>query len=231
MSEAVEPGKEVVNVEAEIEKQLSELKNRIGAPPSNKITTKGKKFALPSGSTSNGPLNVIILDWRWLLAHYPGKFNAKSPQDPDCFAVGINKPESGQLVPHESIAKPKAENCSVCPLNEWGSDPNGAGKACKNQLRLLVIAPDADDDTEPLTLYVSPTALKNFFAYASELASVHNLLVINVTTEISFDPNETYPKLCFKMGERHANINAMWALKTQYEDMVTRPIELKAKSA
>ena len=119
--------------------------------------------------------------------------------------------------------------CSVCPKNEWGSSPTGSGKACKNQLRLLVIAPDADEGTEPLTLYVSPTALKNFFAYASELASVHNMLVIHVTTEISFDPNETYPKLAFKMGERHANINEMMALQKRFEPMVSRPIELRNK--
>lgn len=227
MSDAVEPGKEVVNVEEEIAKQLATLKDRIGAPPSNKIATKGKKFTLPSGTASTGPLNVVILDWRWVLAHYPGAFNPNNPQDPDCFAVGLDKPESGQLVPHESIEKPHGENCAVCAKNQWNSDPNGRGKACKNQLRLLVMAPDADDSTEPLTLYVSPTALKNFFAYTSELANVHNLDIIQVETKIGFDPNETYPKLTFELGDKHAKVNEMWALKTRYQEMVSRPIELK----
>ena len=225
----VEPGKELVNIEAEIAKQIATLKDRVGAPPSNKIATKGKKFTLPSGNASTGPLSVIILDWRWVMAHYPGAFNPSNPQDPDCFAVGINKPESGQLVPHASITEPHGETCQVCPKNEWGSDPNGRGKACKNQLRLLVIAPDADMGTEPLTLYVSPTALKNFFAYSSELATVHGLDAIQVTTLIGFDPNETYPKLTFELGDKHANLQEMWALKTQFQGMVERPIELKGK--
>ncbi len=225
----VEPGKAVLNVEAEIAKNLATLRDRVGAPPSNKISTKGKKFTLPSGTASTGPLNVIVLDWRWVMAHYPGVFNAKNPQDPDCFAVGINKPESGLLIPHESIEEPHSDNCSDCPKNEWGSSPTGGGKACKNQLRLLVIAPDADEGTEPLTLYVSPTALKNFFAYMSELAGVHGLDPVQVITQIGFDPNETYPKLTFNMGERHANLNEMWALKLRYQAMVERPIELKAK--
>lgn len=231
MSDAVEPGKEVTNIEAEIAKSIATLKDRVGAPPSNKIATKGKKFTLPSGNASTGPLSVVILDWRWVMAHYPGAFNPSNPQDPDCFAVGINKPESGSLTPHASIEEPHAEDCSTCSKNEWGSDPNGRGKACKNQLRLLVIAPTADAGTEPLTLYVSPTALKNFFAYSSELASVHGLDAIQVVTSIGFDPNETYPKLTFEMGEKHAQLQEMWALKQRYQSMVDRPIELKGKKA
>jgi len=231
MSDAVEPGKEVVNVEEQIKKNLAKLKGRIGAPPSNKIATKGKKFTLPSGTASTGPLNVVILDWRWVLAHYPGAFNPNNPQDPDCFAVGLEKPESGQLAPHESIEEPHGEDCAVCAKNQWGSDPNGRGKACKNQLRLLVMAPDADDQTEPLTLYVSPTALKNFFAYTAELANVHNLDLIQVVTAIGFDPHESYPKLTFEKGDAHAQVEAMWALKARYQEMVSRPIELKRKES
>jgi len=231
MTDVESTGTAVVNVEEEIAKQLASLRDRVGAPPSNKITTKGKKFALPSGQTSTGPLKVVILDWRWVMANYPGVYNPTDPKDPDCFAVGINKPESGMLIPHESIENPHGANCADCKFNQWGSDPNGRGKKCKNQLRLLVMAPDADDDTEPLTIYVSPTALKNFFAYATELASVHGLDMIQVITNIGFDVNVDYPKLTFEKGDPHANLNEMWALKQRFQAVVERPIEMKHKRA
>lgn len=223
---SVEPGKEIVNIEEQLKKELAELSGRVGAPPSNKISTSGKKFTLPNGD-SDTTLRCVILDWRFVLAHYPGVYNAKSPQDPDCFAVGSQKPESGLLLPHKTIKKPHGEDCNTCPMNEWGSSPVGKGKACKNQVRLLVVGAEFGDDPTPLTLYVSPTGLKNWFAYATELARADNLNVIQVVTEIGFDPNETYPKLVFSKVEQHAQVQAAFGLRQRYQEMVERPIELR----
>ena len=222
----VEPGKEVANIESILKQQLSELKDRVGAPPSNKISTKGKKFTLPDGQ-SNTTLSAIVLDWRYVLAHYPGVFNPNNPQDPDCFAVGSAKPESGLLKAHSSIEKPHGEDCASCPKNQWKSDANGRGKACKNQIRLMLAGATPDQDTNPLTLYISPTGLKNWFAYLTDLATTHGLDVLQVVTEITFDPNETYPKLQFKMLERHPHLQTAFALRQRYQELVERPIELR----
>jgi hypothetical protein len=226
----VESGKEVSNIEAELQKGLKALKGRVGPPPSNKISTKGKKFTLPDGQ-SNTALTVIVADWRHVLAHYPGTYNANSPQDPNCFAVGTANPDSGQLVPHESSTEKQGEDCGSCPKNQWGSAPSGNGKACKNQVRLLLFGANPEKDTTPLTLYVSPSALKNWNAYVTELAAAHGLDVMQVVTEITFDPNETYPKLQFKMADKHAYLQTVFSLKQQHQQVVERPIELKKKAA
>ena len=223
-------GKEVVNIEAHLKQQLQGLKDRVGAPPSNTIKTKGKKFTLPSGE-SNTKLSAIILDWRYALSHYPGVYNPNQPQDPDCFAIGTQKPESGSLVPHDSIEKPQAKDCGSCPKNQWGSDANGRGKACKNQIRLLLVGANPEEDTTPLTLYVSPSALKNWFAYLTELANVHGLDIMQVVTDVTFDPNETYSKLQFAMAEKHPHIQQVFSLKNQHQAVVDRPIEFKNKKA
>jgi hypothetical protein len=220
------PGTAVANIEDHLRKQLQGLNERVAAPPSNTIRTKGKAFTHPDG-TSGTSLVAIILDWRHDLKHYPGVYDANNPQDPDCYAIGIHDPMSGQLVPHKDVAKPHGKDCSSCPKNQWKSAQNGKGKACKNQVRLLIAPPDATEETRPFTLYVSPSALKNWNAYVTDLARIHKLDIIQVVTEITFDPNETYGKLQFKMLEKHGALNTVWSLKQRYQDMAERPPELK----
>jgi len=227
--EAEKPGTEVVSaeaIEAALKNELTEFNDRVGAAPSNKISLKGKVFTTPDGK-SDTELSIIVLDWRHVLANYPGAYSPNNPQDPDCFAVGIHKPESGQLLPHDTIEKPWGENCRDCPKNQWKSAAQGNGKACKNQARIIAVGANPSTDSQPATLFVSPTGLKNWNAYLTELATVHGLNVLQVVTTVTFDPNETYPKLQFKMSDKHAALQTVWALKARYQEMIDRPIELR----
>lgn len=234
MSDEIPANQQIVNIEEQLRKQLQGLQSRVGAPPSNKISTKGKKFTLPDEKTGT-ELEVIILDWRHVLAHYPGAYNANNPQDPDCFAVGIDKPESGKLTAHSSIEKPHGADCGSCPKNQWKSASTGNGKACKNQARLLVVAAadvGTDKEVVPMTLYVSPTGLKGFNAYVTDLANFHGLDLMQVVTRVSFDPNQTYPTLRFEMIGKHAQLQEAFALRNRHREVVERPIEFRnAKKA
>lgn len=213
-----------VNIEAQLKAQMETLKSQLQAPSSNKISTKGKLFTLPNGKSDPGPLRVVILDFAWALVHYKGVFNAAQPASPDCWALGRDTPDSGKLSPDPSVQKPYATSCNKCPKNQWKSDAQGRGKACKNQRRLIVVGADGDRNSEPLTLYVSPGALKNFDGYVASLASTHGLLPIQVVTEISFDANQAYPSLKFAMAEKHAKLEEMFSLKAKAEEMLFRPL-------
>ena len=215
-----------VSMEDEIRKQLAQQKDQIGALPSNKIALKAKKFTLPDGQSSPGPIEVIIVDFNWFMVHYPGSYNANNPQQPDCFAVGREKPDGGQLRPHENVVKPYSETCKDCPKNEWKSAPTGNGKACKNQRRLIVIPPDFDDKTEPMTMYVSPGGLKNFDAYVSRLSAEHGILPVQCITEVSFDADQSYPLLQFKYLDRHTKVNEAWAIRERAQSLLFRPVEI-----
>lgn len=217
-----------VNIEEQIKKELAAQSKQLGAMPSNKIATKGKKFTLPDGQSSEGPLEAVILDFNWFLVHYPGVYNANNPQQPDCFAIGRDKPDSGELKPSAEVEKPYSDNCASCPKNQWKSDPNGNGKACKNQRRLILVPPNFTEESEAMTLYVSPGALKNFDAYVSRLKSEHGILPVQAVTEISFDPNQSYPSLIFKFLQKHNNLNLAWALRERNQDVLFRTIETKA---
>jgi len=221
------------NLPSAIEQRLATmraaLKTQLAAPPSNKIATKGKQFTLPDGKSHPGPLSVIIVDFAWLLAHYPGVYNANNPQSPNCWAIGRDFPESGLLKPDKSIEKPQGADCRTCPKNQWKSDNNGRGKACKNQRRLIVVAGDLTDPSTAtlLTLYVSPTGLKNWDGYVNTLEKQHGLLPIQVITEISFDQNQTYPTLLFSMAGKHGHLEAVMSLQAQAEEQLMRPMELR----
>jgi hypothetical protein len=219
-----------VSMEEQIKKELAAQKGQLGALPSNKISTKDKTFTLPDGQSSTKPMEVVVLDFVWFMANYPGAFNANNPQQPNCFAVGRERPDGGDLKPHDTSAEPQHGDCKECPKNQWGSAATGKGKACKNQRRLIIVPPDADEETEPMTMYVSPGALKNFDAYVSRLKNEHNMLPAQVITEISFDENQSYSSLKFKLVEKHGNMNLMWGLRTASEDLLFRPLETeKAK--
>lgn len=217
-----------VSVEEQMKQALAAQKGQLGALPSNKIATKGKKFTMPDGQ-SGEVMEVIILDFAWFMVNYPGVYNANNPQQPNCFAVGRENPDSGDLRPHEDAADKQHDNCKDCPKNQWKSAPSGNGKACKNQRRLIVLPVGAEEDTEPMTIYVSPGALKNFDSYVSRLASEHGLLPVQVITEMSFDPNQSYPSLVFKFVKPNDQVEFYWGKREASQELLFRPLETKSE--
>jgi len=220
-----------VSVEDMIKKQLQAQKGQLGALPSNKIGLKNKEFTLPDGQKSQGPLECIILDFAWFMVHYPGVYNSNNPQQPNCFAVGRENPEGGTLKAHESVENPQGPNCKDCAKNQWGSAPTGKGKACKNQRRLILVPPNFDESTEPMSMYVSPNGLKNFDKYVSRLNNEQGVLPVQVVTAISFDPDQSYPLLKFACIERHTRVNDAWALREQSQELLFRALETKEEKA
>jgi hypothetical protein len=218
-----------ISIEDQIKKELAEQSGQIGALPSNKIQLAEKKFTLPDGQSNAGPIEVVVLDFIWFMAHYPGVYNSASPQQPNCFAMGRDKPDSGLLKPHESVKKPLAKSCTekACPMNKWKSSPTGNGKACKNQRRLIVVPPNFTEETEPMTMYVSPGGLKNFDAYVTRLNNEHGILPFQAITEVSFDKDKPYPLLQFKFLDKHTNANLAYALREQAQPVLWRELETK----
>ena len=219
------------DIRAELDAAKQEMASTIGELPANKISVKGKVFTLPGGQSQPGPLFAVILDYVWFNAYYEGQYKAGETQAPVCFAVGrVEKTKEGEPVmkPAEQAPKPQAESCVLCPKWEFGSD--GAGKACKNQRRLVLVPKNATADFDPYTLYVSPSALKNFAKYIQDLKQL-GLHPAQVVTEIGFDANQTYPRLTFKLSERHDNLQLFWALRDRAQATLFKTPEVQASKA
>ncbi len=211
-------------IQKALAQQLEALEGQLACPLTNKITTSGKLFTLPTGESHPGPLRAVILDFVWYLAHYADGWKPDDPGEADCWAIGRDTPESGYLAPHQDVRSPYAEHCAICPKNQWASG-NGNAKACKNGRRLVLVPPDGTDAAAPATLYVSPTALSRFDLYVKGLSHLHQLLPVQVITEIGFDAKPTYPSLTFTFVGPHDNAALMWALQRRAQEQLFKPLE------
>jgi hypothetical protein len=97
----------------------------------------------------------------------------------------------------------QSESCEGCPQNEWPDA--GGGKPCKNGVRVALIAENATKNSSIMTIDVSPTSIKSFVDHVKKLQGVDKLPV-QVTTDISFDPKQTYPRLIFSNPTPHDNL-------------------------
>jgi len=215
--------KDVLNVQEQLRKELDTMKDRVDPPSGYMISTKGKVFTLPNGSASDGPLICVVLDWVTANTYFEGIYNPKDVKPPACFAVAR---EPAKAVPSDGSPKKQHDRCvgdqdhKGCPKNEWGSDPQGGkGKACKNTRRLLVVPHDADENTQPWVLSVSPTGLKHFDKYVNTLGDV-GTHPIEVITKISFEASEAFPTLRFEIDTKHDNLNTMWQLKERGQEIL-----------
>lgn len=217
--------KDLIDVQTALRKELDTMKTRVEPPGGYLVGTKAKVFTLPDGSTGDGPLSVVILDWVAANTYFEGIWNPKDIKPPVCFSYGR---EIVSMTPSDrSPNKQSDKGCKPCVRNAWGSDPKGgAGKACKNTRRLLIVPSDADEDTPLWIISVSPTGLKHFDKYVNTLADV-STHPIEIVTDIMFDESEAYPSLRFKVVDKHDKLNLMWQLKEKGQEILTQEPKLK----
>ena len=187
--------KAVVDIRAQLKAELEAQKSRVAPPTDGKISTRGKVFTLPDGRTSNGPLKLIILDWRIVHAYYTGIYDPAKRASPDCWALSTDLDCAPDPTKVKTI---KCESCAKCPFNEYGSGATGKGKACKESRRLAVIPTDATEDTIPLVLEVSPTGIKSFEAMVTRLNSIGKH-PMEAVAEVAFKSDAHYPTLVFNV--------------------------------
>lgn len=210
--------------------ELLTLAKQTAAPSSNKISTRGKMFTLPDGQSHPGPMNVIVLDFVAVNSFYEGIYNPQVKKPPLCFAVGK---ELDSLKPSDKAPQPQNLSCAGCVRDAWGSGAGGRGKACKNTRRLIIVPPNFTDKTNPMTLYVSPTGLKQWDGYVRRLIIEHTARPIDVVTKISFDPNQAYPTLQFEFVEKVGDVMLAEKVRELARDIIWREPEVQqpAKAA
>lgn len=188
---------ELVDIQAQIAKELADIEKTVAPPSGHRISLKGKVFTFPDGKTSPGPITAVVLDWRNINAYYKGAYNPQKVEPPTCFALSKLREN---MKPSANCPDPQAESCGEnnCPWDAWGSAPGGGrGKACKNQVRIAVVPPDATKDTPPWTIDLAPSSTGAFTNYVNALKNQEGKLPVQVVTQLDFDPNADYPKVTF----------------------------------
>ena len=90
-------------------------------------------------------------------AYWKDSLDAGGNAQPDCRSLdGVTGIDSDGF----------KQNCATCPHNQFGSDANGRGKACKNSRVLYVLR---QDDYLPIKLTLAPTGNKYYDKYVENL--------------------------------------------------------------
>lgn len=187
------PGTNVVSLQEQMAAEVANIQSRIGAPSGDNImVTQAKTFKLPNGEESQGPIELVVVDFISANYFYEGAYDPKNISPPACFSLN---PVPTDMVPSANAPVRQADSCAGCAMNQFGSDGNG--KACKNTRLLAVLPPDADAETPLAILKVSPTAIKGFDGYVASVSRAFNRPPYGVLTEVGFDPTKTYASLRF----------------------------------
>lgn len=128
-----------------------------------------ERVKMPSGgglafelADENGNLSSVAEIVGVIVDHYP--VNAYWA---DKFSGTSNPPACSALDGQVGAGEPGGV-CTRCPRNQWGSDGEGRGKACKNLHRVYVLP---TNDVLPLLIAAPPTSLSNIASYMRLLTS------------------------------------------------------------
>jgi hypothetical protein len=174
-------------------------------------------------------LNVVVVGQVFENAYYEGRFDPTAPANPVCFAIAEVEDE---LEPAEGATKKQHDTCAGCPKLEWGSNPTGAGKACK-QIRRLAVIPATELETpekiakaEVAIAKLPVTSVKNWSNYVNSIASTVRRPPFAVITQLKV---EVDPKTQFKVKFAHmANLSeeaskAVYARREEVTKMLNVP--------
>lgn len=119
----------------------------------------GLAFEVP-GDNPDDPdmvkeITGVIVDHHAVNAYWAVKYAGEN-NPPDCSSM-----DGKEGVTADGTRKA----CNSCPMNDWGSDEDGRGKACKNMRRIYILP---EGEMFPLLLTLPPTSLKNFSNYLAK---------------------------------------------------------------
>lgn len=207
----------IVSIKDALKAQVAAMAGRTAPSTGNMIrATQDKKFLLPDGTKTDGPLKLVVVDFTSKNSFYESAFDQKNPTPPACFSIGD---DIKSMVPSKNAPLSQAANCASCPNNQFGSD--GDGKACKNSRVLAVLPPDADESTSLWLLATSPTATKGFDAFVASTARVFEMPPVGVVVEVGFDPSVTYAKMTFGEAEPNPNVGVHFARQAEARELLT----------
>lgn len=177
-----------------LKKQLDETNKRIGQGSARRVKISPVGFTDPEGEQGKA-LQVVVVDFTLVHSYFDTPYDPDNIVPPACYA---NSRIFQDLSPVADVPSPQSESCSICPLNQFGSGPNGKSKACRNS-RLLAIVPVGNIETAPIwTFSVAPTSITRWDSYVRELMR-ENLTPMFAQTEITYEVKGTYAKPIFSL--------------------------------
>lgn len=195
-STAVAPatGTQVVDREAALRRQIETQQKML-----SKITTSAKFISFKGGNIiidgkaiPGAKTDVIPLTFIGERAYHEGPYDPDVRQSPLCYSYMDPEhidDDDYVATPHKDVKTPQSKECKTCPWNEWRSASNGKGKACRESIRLGLLA-NATDLSKQATWFarIPITSVPAFKSYIGELLG-YGKPMFSAVTELSVIPD------------------------------------------
>jgi len=215
----VSESKELTNWEQEMAAQAQAVAKTERASI-GRISFKSGVMTYMDNAIPNNTLDCIVVDFVKERVYYTEKWSAKEVKPPACFALAL---PDADYFPHEDVPVPQSSACGPCPMNEWGSDPEGGrGKACKERRRLAVIPypskPEDVESSDMAVMSIPVTSLKNWGNYVNKVSATFLRPPWGVITRVSLKPDAA--------SQFKVNFDCVGSLDEEYLPLVNARIAL-----
>ena len=156
------------------------------------LSFRGGTMAL-GGEVIGNRMEAVILSSQFERGYWTSAYDGDSRSPPSCYSFDGDSP-------HPEAHDKQATSCEDCPHAKFGSADNGKGKACKEVVRLALLAPDAlKSDLASADVFsarVSTMNVKTFDDYVTVLTN-KKMAPEAVVTEVTCLPD---PKKMYSLG-------------------------------
>lgn len=167
-------------ISGDLAQAIAEEMDGLGALPFTKVNIPsggGLAFKIPAEDGDKpevlAEITGVILDHHPVNAYWGSKFTGEN-NAPDCASYdgkqGIDK-FTGDI-----------RECASCPYNQFGSDENNGGKACKNMRRVFFLR---EGSPVPLVFHLPPTSIKYIRDYIAKRIIFQRLRCWQAVTKIT----------------------------------------------
>jgi hypothetical protein len=182
---------EIANYDAMLA-QMAKAAVNVEKPSGSSISVRAGVLSYNGQPAPGNKLDVIVIASTHANLYYEGKYDPSNLTNPVCFAYSQ---DGENMVPHPKSSKPQGEDCDSCPMNQWGSDPDGGrGKACKNTRSLGLIpagTPAAEIATAEVAVLKLPVmSVKNWQAYVQKCSALYSRPPLGLVTTIGTVPDQ-----------------------------------------
>lgn len=155
------------------------------------LTFKSGVLAFKGLPIKGNAIECVILDECLENLYYAGQYDPDAPASPICYALAR---EAAGMAPHATSPKPQHTTCAGCPQNAFGTSNTGKGKACKNTVRLALIAWGDGSEKQLASCEVAfaklpVTSTRNWGRYTLSLRESLGLPPLGVVTRLSVRPD------------------------------------------
>ena len=122
--------------------------------------------------------------------------------------------------------------CEACPHNQFGTGPNGIGKACKNLRRLYILR---GGNPIPVVFTLTATSLKSFKNYLAKSILLRGMRCYDVITKMTLTKDTstggiTYSKVQFSMaGKLSEEQRALTAAMAESLKVASKSLEASSE--